>query len=100
VRGSNGHWKLFELRLPGRTENLADFIRVTPALAEADLRRFQADLTDAETSSSPATEILTFDPATLEIRTRVLTALTREAIFGLSEDGQSVRLKSLRVIER
>jgi hypothetical protein len=100
VRGSNGQWKLFELRLPGRTENLADFIRVTPALAEADLRRFQADLTDAETSSSPATEILTFDPATLEIRTRVLTALTREAIFGLSEDGQSVRLKSLRVIER
>jgi len=100
VRGSNGQWKLFELRLPGRTENLADFIRVTPALAEADLRRFQADLTDAETSSSPATEILTFDPATLEIRTRVLTTLTREAIFGLSEGGQSVRLKSLRVIER
>jgi hypothetical protein len=100
VRGSNGQWKLFELRLPGRTENLANFIRVTPALAEADLRRFQADLTDAETSSSPATEILTFDPATLEIRTRVLTALTREAIVGLSEDGQSVRLKSLRVIER
>ena len=100
VRGSNGQWKFFDLRLPGRTESLADFIRFTPALAEADLRRFQADLTEAETPYSPATEILAFDPATLEIRTRVLTALTREAIFSLSEDGQSVRLKSLHVIER
>jgi hypothetical protein len=36
----------------------------------------------------------------LEIRARILTALTREAIFGLSDDGQSVSLKSLRVIER
>ena len=68
------------------------------ALAEADLRRFQADLTEAETMSSPATEIQAFDPATLEIRARILTTLTREAIFVLSEDGQSVSLKSLRVI--
>ncbi len=100
VRGSNGQWTFFDLRLPGRTESLADFIRFTPALAEADLRRFQADLTEAETPYSPATEILAFDPATLDIRARVLTALTREAIFSLSEDGQSVRLESLRVIER
>jgi hypothetical protein len=100
VRGSNGQWRFFDLRLPGRTERPADFIRFTPALAEADLRRFQADLTEAETRYSPSTEILAFDPATLEIHTRVLTALTREAIFSLSEDGQSVRLKSLRVIER
>ena len=47
---------------------------------------------------SPATEIQAFDPATLEIRARILTNLTREAIFVLSEDGQSVSLKSLRVI--
>ena len=100
VRGSNGQWKLFDLRLPSRNESLADFVRFTPALAEADLRRFQADLTEAETPYSPATEILAFDAARLEIRTRVLTALAREAIFSLSEDGQSVRLRSLRFIER
>jgi hypothetical protein len=100
VRGSNGQWKSFDLRLPGRTESLADFVRFTPALSEADLRRFQADLTEAETHISPATEILAFDAETLDIRTRVLTALRREAIFSLSEDGQSVRLKSLRFIER
>jgi hypothetical protein len=100
VRGANGQWKLFDLRLPSRTESLADFVRFTPALAEADLRRFQADLTEAETHTSPAIEILGFDAKTLDIRTRVLTALQREAIFSLSEDGQSVRLKSLRFIER
>jgi len=97
VRGSNGHWKVFDLSLPARTESLSGFVRFRPALAEADLRRFQADLTEAETSYSPTTELLAFDPATLEIRARVLTALTREAIFSLGEDGQSVHLKSLRL---
>jgi hypothetical protein len=100
VRGSNGQWKFFDLRLPGKTENLADFLMFNPALAEGDLRRFQAELTEAETRYSPATEIQAFDSVTLEIRARILTALTREATFGLSEDGQSVSLKSLRVTER
>jgi len=100
VRGSNSQWKSFDLRLPGKTENLAEFSKFTAALAEGDLRRFQADLTEAETQYSPMTQILAFDPVTLEIRARILTGLTREAIFGLSEDGQSLSLKSLRLIER
>ena len=77
---SNGQWKLFDLSLPGRIENVTEFSRFRMALAEADLRRFQAELTEAETMSSPATEIQAFDPATLEIRARILTTLTREAI--------------------
>jgi hypothetical protein len=100
VRGADGQWKFFDLRLPGKTENLADFSKFNPALADVDLRRFQADLNEAETLYSPTTEIQSFDPVTREIRARILTAVTREAIFGLSEDGQSVTLKSLRLIER
>jgi hypothetical protein len=99
VRGSNGQWKSFDLRLPGKNESLSEFSRFFPTLAETDLRRFQSDLTEEEAAYSPATDIQEFDPVTLEIRARILTSRKREAVFTFSEDGASVRLASLRRVE-
>jgi hypothetical protein len=98
VRGRDGEWRVFDLRLPGKTENLSDFSRFTPTLNEDDLRRIQTDLTDAEASYSPSIYIQAFDPETRQLRTKILAVLTREAVFELSEDGRSVSLKSLQRI--
>jgi hypothetical protein len=99
VFDQDGVWRFFDLRLPGKNENFEEFSRFTPALREADLQRFQSELTEAEAAYSPTTEIQSFDPITMEFRARVLTSRIREVTFSLSADGQSVHLQSIRSVD-
>jgi hypothetical protein len=62
-----------------------------------NLREFQSGLTRVEEGFSPATNIEDFDPSSRELRARVLTSARRDAVFVVSEDGERVQLKSLRL---